>query len=123
MNSVATKPKTARQGRKLVLGQLRKLREENIQDYLDVLDARVRSEGRPTYTTEQVRARRGLKPLWVSGGFVVVGAYRFSSGFHPSAPRRTFATVDSPASASLSFFTHFTRWPACAPGPVLPNSA
>ena len=63
MNSVATKPKTARQGRKIVLGQLRKLREEmeNLQDYLDVLDARVRNEGKPTYTTEQVRARLGLK--------------------------------------------------------------
>ena len=59
MNSVATKPKTPRQGRKIVLGQLRKLREEmeNLQDYLDVLDARARNEGKPTYSTEQVRAR------------------------------------------------------------------
>ena len=63
MNSVATKPKTTRQGRKIVLGQLRKLREEmeNLQDYLDVLDARARNEGKPTYTTDQVRVRLGLK--------------------------------------------------------------
>ena len=65
MNSTATKPKTPQQGRKIVLGQLHKLREEmeDLQDYLDVLDARARNEGKPTYSTDQVRARLGLKPL------------------------------------------------------------
>ena len=63
MNSVATKPKTARQGRKIVLGQLHKLREEmeDLQDYLDVLEARASNEGKPTYSTDEVRARLGLK--------------------------------------------------------------
>ena len=65
MNSTATKPKTLQQGRKLVLGQLRKLREEmeNLEDYLDLLEARARDKGKPTYSTDQVRARLGLKSL------------------------------------------------------------
>ena len=65
MNSTAPKPKTPGQGRKIVLGQLHKLREEmeDLQDYLDVLDARARNDGKPTYSTDQVRARLGLKPL------------------------------------------------------------
>ena len=63
MNSVATKPNTVQQGRKIVRGRLDKLREEmeDLEDYLDVLEARASNVGKPTYTTEQVRARLGLK--------------------------------------------------------------
>ena len=63
MNSVATKPNTVQQGRKIVRGRLGKLREEmeDLEDYLDVLEARASNAGKPTYTTEQVRARLGLK--------------------------------------------------------------
>jgi cell division protein FtsB len=45
-----------------VLKQLRTLREkmEDLDDYLDLLEARARNQGRPTYTTEQVKRIPGL---------------------------------------------------------------
>jgi hypothetical protein len=46
-----------------VLKQIRKMREEmeDLQDYLDLLEARAVNEGKATYTTEQVKAKLGLK--------------------------------------------------------------
>ena len=43
--------------------QLATLREEleNLTDYLDILEARVRDEGKPTLTHEEVKRRYGLK--------------------------------------------------------------
>ena len=47
---------------KTVLKQIDSLREqlENLNDYLDLLEARARNRGKPTFTTDQVRKQLGL---------------------------------------------------------------
>lgn len=48
--------------KKIVLREVSKLREEieDLTDYLDLLEARARNEGKPRYTTTQVRKKLGL---------------------------------------------------------------
>jgi len=46
-----------------VLKQIRAMREEmeNLDDYLDLLEARAVNEGKATYTASEVKAKLGLK--------------------------------------------------------------
>ena len=46
-----------------VLKQIRRMREEmgDLQDYLDLLEARAVNEGKPTYSTNEVKTKLGLK--------------------------------------------------------------
>jgi cell division protein FtsB len=55
------KPVLKRQQR-TVLKQINFLREqmEDLNDYLDLLEARARNKGKPTFTTEEVRKQLGL---------------------------------------------------------------
>jgi hypothetical protein len=63
MNKVPTKPKTPAIGRKLVQAQISKLREqmEDMQDYLTLLDARARNEGKPTLSLAEMKRKVGKK--------------------------------------------------------------
>jgi cell division protein FtsB len=47
---------------KTVLKQIGSLREqmEDLNDYLDLLEARARNKGKPTFTTDEVRKQLGL---------------------------------------------------------------
>ena len=58
---LAQKPAVKRQ-QKAVLKQISSLREqmEDLNDYLDLLEARARNQGKPTFTTDQVRKQLGL---------------------------------------------------------------
>jgi hypothetical protein len=55
------KPVLKRQ-QKAVLKQISSLREqmEDLYDYLDLLEARARNQGKPTFSTEDVRKQLGL---------------------------------------------------------------
>ncbi|HEY1716946.1 MAG TPA: hypothetical protein VGH42_01480 [Verrucomicrobiae bacterium] len=55
------KPVLKRQ-QKTVLKQIGSLREqmEDLNDYLDLLEARARNKGKPTFTTDEVRKQLGL---------------------------------------------------------------
>ena len=55
------KPVLKRQ-QKAVLKQIGSLREqmEDLNDYLDLLEARARNRGKPTFTTDEVRKQLGL---------------------------------------------------------------
>ena len=55
------KPILKRQ-QKTVLKQISLLREqmEDLNDYLDLLEARARNKGKPTFTTDEVRKQLGL---------------------------------------------------------------
>ncbi len=55
------KPVLKRQ-QKTVLKQINSLREqmEDLNDYLDLLEARARNKGKPTFTTDEVRKQLGL---------------------------------------------------------------
>ena len=55
------KPVLKRQ-QKAVLKQISSLREqmEDLNDYLDLLEARARNKGKPTFTTEEVRKQLGI---------------------------------------------------------------
>ena len=61
ISSPTRKPAVKRQ-QKVVIKQISTLREqlENLSDYLDLLEARARNEGKPTLTTDQVRKQLGL---------------------------------------------------------------
>lgn len=61
ISSPARKPAAKRQ-QKVVLKQISSLREqiEDLNDYLDLLEARARNEGKPTLTAVEVRKRLGL---------------------------------------------------------------
>ena len=61
MISTAKKPAFHTQ-KKIVLREVSKLREEieDLMDYLDLLEARARNEGKLRYTTAQVRKKLGL---------------------------------------------------------------
>ena len=51
-----------RRRQKTVLKQIGSLREqmEDLNDYLDLLEARARNKGLPRFTTDQVRKQLGL---------------------------------------------------------------
>jgi cell division protein FtsB len=55
------KPVLKRQ-QKTVLKQISSLREqmEDLNDYLDLLEARARNKGKPTFTTDEVRKQLGI---------------------------------------------------------------
>ena len=48
--------------RQEVLNQIGSLREQmkDLNDYLDLLEARVRNKGKPTFTNDEVRKQLGL---------------------------------------------------------------
>ena len=61
MISAPQRPVLKRQ-QKAVLKQIGSLREqmEDLNDYLDLLEARARNKGKPTFTTDEVRKELGL---------------------------------------------------------------
>jgi hypothetical protein len=60
-NAIAEKP-SAKSSRKNVINQISALREqmEDLNDYLDLLEARARNKGKRIYTTDEVRKQLGL---------------------------------------------------------------
>ena len=62
MTSTTTRPLAFKRQRAQVLREIRTLREkmEDLDDYLDLLEARARNQGKATYTTEQVKKFLGL---------------------------------------------------------------
>ena len=62
MNSATTEKPSAKVQRKNVINQISSLREqvEDLNDYLDLLEARARNKGKRTFTTEEVRKQLGL---------------------------------------------------------------
>jgi len=60
-NAIAEKP-VAKNPRKNVISQISALREqmEDLNDYLDLLEARARNKGKRTFTTDEVRKQLGL---------------------------------------------------------------
>ena len=60
-NAIAEKP-VAKNPRKNVINQISVLREqmEDLNDYLDLLEARARNKGKKTFTTDEVRKQLGL---------------------------------------------------------------
>ena len=62
MISTVSRKSTAHTPRKNVIAQISSLREqvEDLYDYLDLLEARARNEGKPVFTTEEVRKQLGL---------------------------------------------------------------
>ena len=60
-NAIAEKPAPKMQ-RKNVISQITSLREqvEDLNDYLDLLEARARNKGKRTFTTDEVRKQLGL---------------------------------------------------------------
>ncbi len=63
MNSTATKPVREQKARRLAHGEMRKLRAEmeDLQDYLDLIEARVRDEGKPTISLAEAERRIKMK--------------------------------------------------------------
>ena len=62
MISVLTQKPAMKRQQKTALKQIGSLREqmEDLNDYLDLLEARTRNKGKPTFSTEQVRKQLGL---------------------------------------------------------------
>lgn len=62
MSSVLNKPKSIPR-RQALAKEFKRLRAEldDLADTLDLLEARARNLGKPTYTAEEVRKRLGLK--------------------------------------------------------------
>jgi cell division protein FtsB len=62
MISITAEKPTAKRQRQNVIAQISSLREqvEDLNDYLDLLEARARSKGKRTFTTEEVRKRLGI---------------------------------------------------------------
>jgi len=60
-NAILEKP-TAKVRRKNVISQISSLREQmvDLNDYLDLLEARARNKGKKTFTTDEVRKQLGL---------------------------------------------------------------
>jgi len=60
-NAIVEKP-SAKNSRKNVISQISALREqmEDLNDYLDLLEARARNQGKRTYTMDEARKRLGL---------------------------------------------------------------
>jgi hypothetical protein len=63
MNSTTTKPSGFAKQRTLVLREISKMREamEDLTDYLDLLEARARNQGKATYSIQEVKLRLGIK--------------------------------------------------------------
>jgi cell division protein FtsB len=61
ISALPQKPVLKRQ-QKAVLKQISSMREqmEDLNDYLDLLEARARNKGKPTFSTEEVRKQLGL---------------------------------------------------------------
>lgn len=62
MISAITEKSAVKNPRKNVIKQISFLREqvEDLNDYLDLLEARARNKGKRTFTTEEVRKQPGL---------------------------------------------------------------
>lgn len=62
MSNVIAEKFSAKNPRKNVIEQISALREqmEDLNDYLDLLEARARNKGKRTYTTDEVRKQLGL---------------------------------------------------------------
>jgi cell division protein FtsB len=62
MLSVPPQKPVLKRQQKAVLKQICSLREqmEDLNDYLDLLEARARNKGKPTFSTEEVRKQLGL---------------------------------------------------------------
>jgi cell division protein FtsB len=62
MNSLVTQSKIAKQ-QKAVVREISRLRDEleDLGDTLDLLEARARNLGKPTYSLEEARKKLGLK--------------------------------------------------------------
>jgi len=62
MISHAPQKSVLKRHQKTVLKQISSLREqmEDLNDYLDLLEARARNKGKPTFSTEEVRKHLGL---------------------------------------------------------------
>ena len=60
-NAILEKP-TAKVQRKNVISQISSLREQmvDLNDYLDLLEARARNKGKKTFTLDEVRKQLGL---------------------------------------------------------------
>jgi cell division protein FtsB len=60
-NAIAERP-TAKAQRKNVINQISSLRAQmdDLNDYLDLLEARARNKGKQTFTTAEVRKKLGL---------------------------------------------------------------
>jgi len=63
MSSTTSTSAAFRKHRTLVLRQIRSIREkmQDLDDYLDLLEARACNQGKPTYTTDQVKEILGLE--------------------------------------------------------------
>ncbi len=61
INATQIKPAEKKQQR-IVLKQISSLREqmEDLNDYLDLLEARARNKGKASFTTDEVRRQLGL---------------------------------------------------------------
>ena len=62
MTSIVAEKSSAKARQKNVIKQISLLREqmEDLNDYLDLLEARARNQGKRTFTTEEVREQLGL---------------------------------------------------------------
>jgi cell division protein FtsB len=62
MISAPPRKSVLKRQQKTVLKQISSLREqlEDLNDYLDLLEARARNKGGPTFSTEEVRKQLGL---------------------------------------------------------------
>ena len=62
MISTVAKRSTVKTGWRNVIAQISSLREqvEDLNDYLDLLEARARNKGKRVFTTEEVRKQLGL---------------------------------------------------------------
>jgi len=62
MTSAVAEKSAVKNQRKNVIAQISSLREqmEDLNDYLDLLEARARNKGRRTFTTAEVRKQLGL---------------------------------------------------------------
>ena len=60
-NAILERP-TAKVQRKNVISQISSLREQmaDLNDYLDLLEARARNKGKKTFTVDEVRKQLGL---------------------------------------------------------------
>jgi len=62
MSSIVAEKSALKASQKNVIRQISSLREqvEDLNDYLDLLEARARNQGKRTFTTEEVRKQLGL---------------------------------------------------------------
>ena len=62
MTSAVAEKYAVKNQRKNVIAQISSLREqmEDLNDYLDLLEARARNKGKRTFTTQEVRKQLGL---------------------------------------------------------------